>query len=73
MHRKFGWERFFKGKNEHGDLMLSDYRTERAAERAKVVEKKVTLVEVDLKVKEKAVLEKASTIFKLDEMLTDKE
>lgn len=30
------------------------------------------MVETDLKVKEKSVTEKASTIFKLDEMLTDK-
>lgn len=30
------------------------------------------MVETDLKTKEKAVTEKASTIFKLDEMLTDK-
>ena len=72
MQKELGWERFFKGKNERGDLLLSDYRRERAAERAKEAEKKVVLVETDLKVKEKAVTEKASTIFKLDEMLTDK-
>ena len=45
---------------------------ERAVERAKEAEKKVLLVEANLKMKEKAVTEKASTIFKLDEMLTDK-
>lgn len=32
MQRELGWERFFKGKNERGDLLLSDYRRERAAE-----------------------------------------
>ncbi|BCK01326.1 hypothetical protein [Anaerocolumna chitinilytica] len=72
MQKELGWERFFKGKNERGDLLLSDYRRERAAERAKEAEKIVFLVETDLKAKEKAVTEKASTIFKLDEMLTDK-
>ena len=29
-----GWERLFKGKNERGDLKLSEYRRERAAEKA---------------------------------------
>ena len=47
-------------------MLLSYYRRERAAEQAKVAEKKVILVETDLKTKEKAVTEKASTIFKLD-------
>lgn len=64
MKRELGWERFFKGENERGDSLLSDYRRERSAERAKEAEKKDTLIEADLKVKEKAVTEKASTIFK---------
>lgn len=38
MIKEFGWERFFKGKNERGDLLLSDYRRERAAEKAKAAE-----------------------------------
>ena len=34
MEKNIGWKRLFKGKNERGDLLLSDYRRERAAEKA---------------------------------------
>ena len=34
MEKNIGWTRFYKGKNERGDLLLSDYRRERAAEKA---------------------------------------
>ena len=34
MGKSIGWKRLFKGKNERGDLLLSDYRRERAAEKA---------------------------------------
>ena len=34
MEKSIGWKRLFKGKNERGDLLLSDYRRERAAEKA---------------------------------------
>lgn len=30
------WERLYKGKNQRGDLLLSDYRRERAAEKAEL-------------------------------------
>lgn len=39
MQSLYQWDRFYKGKNSRGDLMLSDYRRERAAERAKEAEK----------------------------------
>ncbi len=34
MEKSIGRKRLFKGKNERGDLLLSDYRRERAAEKA---------------------------------------
>lgn len=34
MEKHIGWKRLYKGKNERGDLLLSDYRRERAAEKA---------------------------------------
>lgn len=34
MEKNIGWTRFYKGKNKRGDLLLSDYRRERAAEKA---------------------------------------
>jgi chromosome segregation ATPase len=39
MERNIGWKRLYKGKNERGDLLLSDYRRERAAEKALEAEK----------------------------------
>lgn len=38
MKERKGWEKLFKGKNERGDLKLSDYRRERTAEKALEVE-----------------------------------
>lgn len=34
MEKNIGWKRLYKGKNERGDLPLSGYRRERAAEKA---------------------------------------
>lgn len=34
METNIGWKRLYKGKNERGDLLLSDYRRERASEKA---------------------------------------
>ena len=34
MEKNIGWKRLYKGKNERGGLLLSDYRRERAAEKA---------------------------------------
>lgn len=39
MEKEIGWKRLFKGKNERGDLLLSDYRREREAEKALEAEK----------------------------------
>ena len=39
--KEFGWERFYKGSNPRGNLLLSDYRREKAAEMAKEEERKL--------------------------------
>ena len=39
MKLKYDWERLYKGKNQRGDLLLSDYRRERAAEKAELAVK----------------------------------
>ena len=39
--KEFGWERFYKGSNPRGNLTLSDYRREKAAEMAKEEERKL--------------------------------
>ena len=41
MLKEFGWERFYKGSNLRGNLLLSDYRREKAAEMAKEEERKL--------------------------------
>lgn len=41
MLREFGWERFYKGSNPRGNILLSDYRREKAAEMAKEEERKL--------------------------------
>ena len=41
MLNEFGWERFYKGSNSRGNLTLSDYRREKAAEMAKEEERKL--------------------------------
>lgn len=41
MLTEFGWERFYKGSNPRGNLTLSDYRREKAAEMAKEEERKL--------------------------------
>lgn len=38
MKSKYGWDRLYKGSNPRGNLLLSDYRREKAAERAKTAE-----------------------------------
>lgn len=39
MLKEFGWERFYKGSNPRENLLLSDYRREKAAEMAKKEER----------------------------------
>lgn len=41
MLKEFGWERFYKGSNPRGNLLLLDYRREKAAEMAKEEERKL--------------------------------
>lgn len=41
MLKEFGWKRFYKGSNPRGNLTLSDYRREKAAEMAKEEERKL--------------------------------
>ena len=41
MLKEFGWERFYKDSNPRGNLLLSDYRREKAAEMAKEEERKL--------------------------------
>lgn len=41
MLKEFDWERFYKGSNPRGNLTLSDYRREKAAEMAKEEERKI--------------------------------
>ena len=41
MLKESGWERFYKGSNPRGNLLLSDYRREKAAEMAKEEERKL--------------------------------
>lgn len=41
MLKEFGWERFYKGSYPRGNLLLSDYRREKAAEMAKKEERKL--------------------------------
>ena len=41
MLKEFGWKRFYKGSNPRGNLTLSDYRREKAAEMAKEEKRKL--------------------------------
>lgn len=41
MLKEFGWECFYKGSNPRGNLLLSDYHREKAAEMAKEEERKL--------------------------------
>ena len=45
MLKEFGWERFYKGSNPRGNLTLSDYCREKAAEMAKEEERKLEDIE----------------------------
>lgn len=48
MAERFGWERIYKGSNPRGNMLLSDYRREKAAERARIAETSLDEVEVKL-------------------------
>ena len=69
MKERSGWERLFKGKNQRGDLKLSDYRRERAAEKALEAELEMERTESALEtVKNQA----SEEIDNLDRQITDK-
>ena len=69
IEKRMDCERLFKGKNERGDLKLSDYRRERAAEKALEAELELQRTQQKLKV---AKVQTAEEIEKLDSQITDK-
>ena len=69
IEKRMNCERLFKGKNERGDLQLSDYRRERAAEKALEAELELQRTQQELEV---ARIESAKELEKLDSQITDK-
>ncbi len=69
IEKRMDCERLFKGKNERGDLKLSDYRRERAAEKALEAELELQRTQQKLEV---AKVQTAEELEKLDSQITDK-
>lgn len=69
IERRMNCERLFMGKNERGDLPLSDYRRERAAEKALEAEMELQRTKQKLEVVR---TQSAEEIAKLDSQITDK-
>ena len=69
MEKRMDCERLYKGKNERGDLSLSDYRRERAAEKALEAELELQRTQQKLEV---AKVQTAEELEKLDGQITDK-
>jgi len=69
MEEPKGWERLFNGKNQRGDLKLSDYRRERAAEKALEAELEMERTESALVTVRNQATEE---IDNLDRQITDK-
>lgn len=69
IEKRMNCERLFKGKNERGDLKLSDYRRERAAEKALEAELELQRTQ---QVLEAAKVHTAEEVEKLDNEITDK-
>ena len=69
IEKRMNCERLFKGKNERGDLLLSDYRRERAAEKALEAELELQRTQ---QVLEAAKVQTAEELEKLDNQITDK-
>ena len=69
IEKRMNCERLFKGKNERGDLKLSDYRRERAAEKALEAERELQRTQQNL---ELAKVQTAEELEKLDSQITDK-
>lgn len=57
MAEKFGWERIYKGSNPRGNMLLSDYRREKAAERARAAEISLDNLEDELESGERELAE----------------
>ncbi|MBR5565980.1 MAG: hypothetical protein IKW08_07460 [Roseburia sp.] len=69
IEKRMNCERLFKGKNERGDLKLSDYRRERAAEKALEAELELQRTQQVLEV---AKVQTAEELEKLDNQITNK-
>ncbi len=69
IEKRMDCQRLFKGKNERGDLTLSDYRRERAAEKALEAELELQRTQQVLEV---AKVQTAEELEKLDNQITDK-
>ena len=69
MEKRMDCERLYKGKNERGDLPLSDYRRERAAEKALEAELELQRTQQKLEVVK---VQTAEELEKLDNQITDK-
>lgn len=69
IEKRMDCQRLFKGKNERGDLTLSDYRRERAAEKALEAELELQRTQQVLEV---AKVQTAEKLEKLDNQITDK-
>ena len=69
IEKRMNCERLFKGKNERGDLPLSDYRRERAAEKALEAELELQRTQQILEV---AKVQTAEELEKLGNQITDK-
>ena len=69
MKKRMDCERLYKGKNERGDLSLSDYRRERAAEKALEAEMELQRTQQKLEVVK---VQTAEELEKLDNQITDK-
>ena len=69
IEKRMNCERLFKGKNERGDLLLSDYRRERAAEKALEAELELQRTQ---QVLDAAKVQTAEELEKLDNQITDK-
>ena len=69
IEKRMDCQRLFKGKNERGDLSLSDYRRERAAEKALEAELELQRTQ---QVLEAAKVQTAEELEKLDNQITDK-
>ena len=69
IEKRMNCERLFKGKNERGDLTLSDYRRERAAEKA--LESELELQRTQ-QVLDAAKVQTAEELEKLENQITDK-